>query len=369
MSILIFIILLAILVFVHELGHFLVAKRSGIRVDEFAIGFPPALYKKKKGETTYALNLIPFGGYVRIFGENPDEDSLSGPDASRSFAKKPKLIQIAVLIAGIAANVVFAWLLFSGSFMIGMPTSASVAGADRLHDPALTVTAVSPGSPAADAGLKPGDRIVYASSADQPYALNREMSMEEFQHFIAAHQGQEVTVAYRREGDTLSTATVVPESGIISDKAAIGVGLDVLGIMRLPLHKALVSGAAFTADMTAGIANGLKTMIADAFRGEGDISQVTGPIGIVGLVGDATDLGFAYLLSFAAFISLNLAMINLIPFPALDGGRILFVIIEALKGSPIKPKVANAFNLAGFALLMILMVVVTWHDIARLLGM
>jgi regulator of sigma E protease len=144
--------------------------------------------------------------------------------------------------------------------------------------------------------------------------------------------------------------------------------MDMIGIVKLPVHKALLEGAKNTWFLLDGTARGLWGLIKNAVVGQGSLMGVTGPVGIVKMVGDASSLGFVYLVGFTALISINLAIINLIPIPALDGGRLLFIIIEAIKRSPIKPKVANTVNAVGFALLMILMVVVTYHDIARLIA-
>ncbi len=358
MAIIIFLIILAVLIFVHELGHFIVAKRSGIRVDEFAIGFPPKLFSWQKGETRYVLNLIPFGGYVKIFGENPDEESIAGPDSPRSFVNKPKTTQIAVLIAGIVFNILFAWLLISVGFMTGLPSAADSTSSTQVENPRLVITSVAPSSPAERAGILPGDEIQSLKTADQSLTT---LTPEGVQDFISSAQEKEITATLVRDNET-KTISLRAKEGIVSDRPAVGISMGLIGTVKLPPHKALYEGAKFTATMTKAIAKGLGTLIGQAFTGKAQFSQITGPVGIVGLVGDASHFGFAYLLSFTAFISINLAVINLIPFPALDGGRILFVLIEAIKGSPIRPKVANTFNLVGFALLMLLMIVVTFHD-------
>lgn len=363
MSILIFIIVLAVLIFAHELGHFLVAKWAGIRVDEFSIGFPPHIAKWRGGETHYSIGVIPFGGYVKIFGENPDEESLSGPDRERSFVNKSKLTQVGVLGAGVVFNIILAWLLISIGLMVGLPTSATLSS-HELRDVELTLVSVLPNSPAAEAGLTSGDVLEELVVREDTLT---ELTVANTQSFIASHGGEPITVRYTR-GEDSGEVFVTPETGVVGGVPAIGVSLDTVGILQLAPHRALWEGISFTATLTKTIAVGLAGFIVDAFTGSADLSQVAGPVGIVRLVGDASALGFIYLLSFTAIISIHLAIINLIPFPALDGGRILFVIIEALKRSPIRPKVANTLNTIGFALLIILMIVVTWNDIVRLLG-
>ncbi len=357
------------LVLVHEFGHFITAKKSGIRVDEFAFGFPPRLFSKKKGETTYAFNALPLGGYVKIFGENPDDESISGPDASRSFVNKPARVQAMVLFAGIFFNLLLAWLLFSVGFISGMP-SALDSGYDNkyIDNAALTITSVSKGTPAEQAGLKIGDKISAVTIVGEKDGGLVTPEVDVFQKFIAAHDTVPLEIDVVR-GTEHTVIPVTPAQNVIPDdkeKAAIGISMGMIGTLKLPVHKAIWEGLTMTARVTGATAASLYHLIKDAVTGHGSLSSITGPVGIVGVVGDAAHFGFVYLLSFTALISINLAVINFIPFPALDGGRLLFLLIEKIKGSRITPKIANAFNSVGFALLIILMLVVTYHDIVKL---
>lgn len=354
MTTIIFLIVLAVLIFVHELGHFLVAKACGIRVDAFAIGFGPKIFSKKIGEVVYSLNLIPFGGYVKIFGENPDGESINGEDKARSFVHKPKLQQISVLFAGILFNFIFAWILVTIAFAIGVATSADSYPEyrDRMKDANITITFVNSGSPAERAGLKAGDVLVTSS-------------VEDTQRLINESAGKEVSIKYIRSGIE-SEAKLIAEKGIVEDKYAIGIAMDNVAILRLPIHIAFVEGFKFTNNIITATVSGIYDLVAGIFNGQSKLSSVTGPIGIAGLVGDAAKLGFTYLIMFTAVISINLGVLNAVPFPALDGGRILFVIIEAIIRRPIKPVIANTVNAIGFGLLILLMVVVTYKDIVKL---
>lgn len=366
MSIFLFFVILLVLVLVHEFGHFIVAKKNGIRVDEFGFGFPPKLFGKKWGETIYSFNLIPFGGFVKIFGENPDDESISGPDKERSFVNKPKYIQAAVLFAGVFFNFLLAWLLLSFGFMSGLPTSlASSPKGTVLENQNLVITGVTKDSPAELGGLKTGDKILSLTS-EQEVLTDGNLTPEAVQTFISSKLNQEIGFTVGR-GETEEKILVTTKEGMVAGKAMVGIGLDTIGTLQLPVHKALWQGFKNTYTLTWHTALSLGKLAKDAVMGQADMSSITGPVGIVGIVGDAYQFGFAYLLSFAALISVNLAVINLIPFPALDGGRLLFLLIEKIKGSPIRPKIANMLNLAGFALLLILMGIVTWHDIAKLL--
>jgi regulator of sigma E protease len=366
MTVIIFLIILAVLVLVHEFGHFIAAKKSGIRVDEFGIGFPPTIFswKPKKSETRYFLNIIPFGGYVKIFGETPDDESMSGPDSKRSFVNKPKYIQVWVLAAGVIFNIIFAWALITIGLMTGLPSVINDSNREYARDSGLTITEVLPESPAFDAGLKPGDRIININSrANHSIPI----TADEVSNIIANSNSQELILTYVR-GDTeiAHEASLIAEEGIIEEAPAIGIAMDEIGLISFPLIKAVIEGTKMTGNLLIAITIGLTDFIIDIFSGGADFSQVSGPVGIVGLVGDASDLGLIYLLSFTALISLHLAVLNLIPFPALDGGRILFVIIEAIIRRPINSRVQNWANGIGFALLILLMIIVTYKDIIKL---
>ncbi len=364
MSVIIFIIILAVLVLVHEIGHFLTAKNLGIRVDEFGIGFPPKLMSRKVGETRYSLNLIPFGGFVRIFGEQVTEDMKDSPDWSRSFPAKPRWAQAIVLSGGVAFNMLFAWLLFAVGFMVGFPTSASLEGGERVAQPQTMILEVVSNSPAEEAGLKSGDSILSLSQGEMSLdAVNA--PIEDIRAFINSAGTQTLNVTIER-GETTQDVLLIPREDVVPGRFAIGVSMDKIGILKLPWWSAIIEGAKSTFSLSAAVVIGLFQFFTDAFSGGADLSQVTGPVGIVSLVGDASTLGFVYLLGFTAFISVHLAVINLVPFPALDGGRLLFVLIEALKGSPIKARIANTLNTIGFILLIMLMLFITYQDILRL---
>lgn len=351
------------LVLVHEFGHFWTAKKMGMRVDEFGIGFPPKLASIKKGETEYSFNALPIGGFVRIYGEDALDQDGNVIHDPRAFAGKSKWAQALVLIAGVTANVLFAWLLFALALGIGTPTAVSEAEATDAAK--LYVVNVVAESPAALAAIPVGARVNAVSSGVQTVTPR---SAEAFSAIVAGAQGAPISVAYTYDGEQATTVIEATE-GIIDDapeQAAIGVVLSLVETKSLPIHEALGEGFMMTITGLRDIAVGLYSLLADAFVLEADLSQVAGPVGIVGLVDDASALGFTTLLIFTAFISLNLAIINLFPFPALDGGRLLFVLIETIKGSPIAPKIAYYTNAAGFMLLLLLMAVITFNDVLRL---
>ncbi len=365
MSFILFLIILAALIFVHELGHFLLAKAFGIRVDEFALGFPPTLFKRKYGETTYKLNIIPFGGYVSIFGENPDDESLNGPDAARSMVNKNRAKQAAVLLAGVTFNIIFAWILISATLVLGISPTASFANKDSANiEGKVLVTSVIKDSPAEKAGLLMGDLIVKASDSDQELSGST-LTVSSVQTLISEADMDKVTLEVNR-GSEVKEISVTPVKGIIADKPAVGISMDSGELVKVVWYKAPYEGFLTTFRVTVATAVGLYQFVASAIGGTADYQQVSGPVGIVNMVGNASASGLAYLLFFTAIISINLAIINILPFPALDGGRLLFVAIESVIRRNISPKIMNSFNAVGFVLLLLLMVVITYHDIAKL---
>src|SRR3989344_316565 len=254
MSIIIFIILLAVLILVHEFGHFIIAKLSGIRVDEFGLGFPPKIFSFKYGETKYSLNLIPFGGFVKIFGEDPNEESIRGKDSKRSFVKKSKWIQVAVLIAGVSFNVIFAWLLISVGYMSGLPSSVGEFNAGVVRDAHVVVTSVQPNSPALESGLKSGDALLFMESQRGDVIQN--FSVEDVQQFIGSHGDEEITILYKRGNDT-ATIKVRPSYELLPGKPAIGIAMDYIGFAKLPFFRAFYEGAKLTIGLTKAVAVGL----------------------------------------------------------------------------------------------------------------
>jgi regulator of sigma E protease len=378
MGIIIFVVILLVLVLVHEFGHFFTAKKFGIRVDEFGFGFPPKLFSFKKGETEYSVNLLPLGGFVKIYGEEVNEadfievgflDKEKTPEqlelAKRSLVNKPKWQQALVLFAGIFANFLLAWLLFSVGFMTGLPTSVgSEPSGARLSNVNLVITSVLAKSPAENAGLKAGDKIINIKSNNN---FTTSISPEIVKSFVVNSKGQEIEIGYQRGKNTeINLVKIIPTTNAVEGKPEIGISMDQIGIAQLPFFRALFEGMRLNWFMTKNTAVGLYTLISEGIRGRGSFSSVTGPVGMVGIVGDAYKFGFVYLLSFAALISINLAIINLLPFPALDGGRLFFLLIERIKGSRINPKFANTANIIGFYILIFLMLIITFHDVIKL---
>ncbi len=357
------IVILGVLIFVHELGHFLIAKKSGIRVDEFALGFPPRLFSFKKGETKYSINLIPFGGFVKIFGEDVDDES-SDPNRTDSFLNKSKLTQAVVLSAGVLFNVFFGYVLISISLMAGFPSIITDRNSDWVSDARVVVSGVLPNSPAKMAGIEPGDSILRVVKGGKTLGPE-EITVSNIQNIIAGGEAGEVSLTLIRNGEERNVV-VDTTPGIIADKQAIGISMEKIGTVKFPFFRALGEGIILTGQTIKEVAVGLARIIGMAVTGRASLNDIAGPVGIVGLVNSARNFGFFYLLTFTAFISLNLAVLNILPLPALDGGRLLMILIEAISRRKIKPAVANWLNGIGFALLMLFMIAVTVNDILRL---
>jgi regulator of sigma E protease len=366
MSIVIFIISLAILILVHEFGHFIVAKKSGIRVDEFGLGLPPRIWGKKIGETIYSINWIPFGGFVKIFGEDLHNEEITEEDKPRSFYYKPKWIQSLVLVAGVTFNIIFAWLIISLSFSIGIPAPVGYMGYDNVQNAKTVIINVLPGSPAEKAKVTTGATLIAVSAGDV-YLEGKDVTPEKVSNIISNSTSDTIGIWYRRGEETPVNAFIKPKIDDSSGRRIIGIAMDTIGIIKLPVHKAIFEGARTTVLLTKNTAIGLGDFLYKAVTLRADLSQVAGPVGIAGTFGDAKELGFVYILSLVALISINLALINLIPFPALDGGRLFFILIEIIIRRPISPKVFQWTNTIGFALLIILMFVITGHDILKLI--
>ncbi|EKE10904.1 MAG: hypothetical protein ACD_15C00179G0003 [uncultured bacterium] len=371
-AIIVFIIILGVLIFVHELGHFLTARRNGVKADEFGFGFPPRMAgffqdeKTKKykfvwgnkdiqsSNTIYSINWIPLGGFVKIKGEDG-----AGTKEKDSFASKKAWPRIKILAAGVIMNFVLAWLLLSFSLMIGAPETIEGNRSD-VADTKIQINEVVSGSPAEDAGMKIGDEILKKNiQADFK-------NVEEVQDFINKNKGKEIEFNIRR-GNEIIKIKSVPRENIPEGEGALGISLAQTTIVKYPIFKALRTGALEVYQLTIAILVALGGIIASLFSGKGVGAEVSGPIGIAILTKQVATLGLTYILRFAALLSINLAIINALPIPALDGGRILFILIEKIKGSPISQETEQKFHTIGFILLILLMILVTLRDVVKII--
>ncbi|TSC90302.1 MAG: hypothetical protein G01um10142_442 [Parcubacteria group bacterium Gr01-1014_2] len=340
---------------VHEFGHFYVAKKAGMKVEEFGFGFPPRIFGIKRGETIYSINWIPFGGFVKVYGENGENEN-----DPRSFASKPAGKRAEVIVAGVVMNFLLAvvFLSFANTFglRIGLIDEATIA-----RDTKIQIIQISPNSPAQIAGLKTLDEII---KLQKGVDLIKPQQVEDVQNFVKKHGGEEIFITIKRNGGEVNlklTPRINPPAG----QGAIGINLAKTGVVSFPWYEAIWRGARDTSIMTANITIALAIFFKNLFIDSRLSADVSGPIGIAVITGQAASLGFNYLLQFVALLSINLAVLNIIPFPALDGGRLLFIGIEKLKGSPVPKKVEGFVNAAGFVFLIALMIWITVKDVAK----
>jgi regulator of sigma E protease len=361
MGALIFILILIVLVLVHEWGHYITAIKYGVKVMEFGFGFPPkAKVLGKRGDTEFTLNWIPFGGFVRIFGEDPNDKLEEGEDKKKAFYNQSHKRQIVVLSAGVACNFLLAILLFTGAFSLGVPVVKEnlPAGYDAKEE--LTITGVEKESVAELSGVLAGDRIVSVFN-EQSGIFITDPNTEEFLGVVRSSGDENISLGLERKGKEIFV-DVTPKVGE-QEVPRIGVSLEELSILKLPVHKAFIysvgSSIRITGDITLAIAN----LIGDAVTGKGSLDGLSGPVGIANATGEASSLGFSYILILAAILSLNLAIVNLLPFPALDGGRIVIALFEGTFRKKAHPGIVQTANTIGFLLLIGLMILITWHDI------
>jgi len=361
-TIVLFVVVLGLLVCAHELGHFFAAKRSGVRVDEFGFGFPPRIFGKRFRGTLYSLNWIPLGGFVKIKGvAGDDSEPISNTD-SDSFAAQPFLRKFLILFAGIGMNVVVAVILFALSFAWGFDATPDTLNSGAItSDSRIVVSQVLAESPAATAGIQPGDVI-------RQYADEAQVTVPRLQEFFAAHANTVVPLTVQRGEEAPYEVKVTPEQ-IVRDTqvfVGIGVGLEELVHVRYPWYQALWLGGKTTVLTIGEIFVSLGTLIKTLFVEKSVPQGLAGPVGIAVMTKQVADMGFVYLLQFAALLSVNLAVFNFLPIPALDGGRIAFVLIEKIQRKPVSQRVEATIHTIGFALLLLLIGVVTWKDIVRL---
>src|SRR3989344_3266646 len=272
MSLFIFIVILVALIWVHELGHFTAAKLFGIRVDEFAIGFPPRLLTVRWGETQYSFNLLLVGGYVRIHGEDGAVDERRLPAGrqardKRSMASKPRLVQAGVLAAGVAMNLIVGWLALSAGYMAGTAAIPNTSAFGTVRDVRATITQVLPLSPAEKAGLMPGDELTALQTGVQE--LETPLTAENITNFIGEHQNESLVINVLRD-DTEKVFIAKPEEGIVPGKKALGITMADIGVLQLPVHTALLQGAISAKDVTVATAQGLSIFFSQLFRGVAD---------------------------------------------------------------------------------------------------
>lgn len=355
-TLLIFIVILGFLVFIHEFGHFLAAKRAGIKVEEFGFGFPPRIFGIEIKGTIYSINWIPIGGFVKIKGESGEHRKDKDSFAAQKIWKRG-----IILSSGVGMNFLLTILLLIIGFSIGIPSviDQKISSRAKIRDLKIQIFSVVEGLPAEEAGLQMGDTIVKID--DQKFT-----AIEELQAYNQTLESDSVQLEIDRGGQILTKEVglvEIEENG--QEKKAIGVNLVETGIVSYPWYQAIVRGIEATLFITWQIILAIVNILKNLVVSQQLAADISGPVGIAVLTGQVANLGFVYILQFAALLSLNFAIINFLPFPALDGGRLLFLIIEKIRGKAVNANLESIIHNIGFALIILLLLTVTFRDITR----
>lgn len=367
-TLLIFIVVLGLLVFVHEFGHFISAKKMGAKVDEFGFGFPPRMagvYKDGKkwkwvfrktpkiDQTIYSVNWIPLGGFVKIKGEEGEHK-----EDTDSFASKKIWQRAIILVAGVVMNIVLAMVLLGVGYMVGLPRAIdeNMPKDARIKNQAVQIVSVQKNSPAQEAGILSGDELIKIDG--------NPIDFKNMQDYLTTKVGEDVRYTVSREGKIFEK-TIVPYILEETGKGGVGIGLIESGLVSYPWYSAVWRGMLEALYFVKEITVAFVVIIKNLIVGQAASIDISGPVGIAVITSKVARLGFIYILQFAAILSINLAILNGLPFPALDGGRLLFLLIEKLRGKPVTQKIENMIHNLGFLLLMILIIVITYNDFVK----
>lgn len=370
MSVIIFLLILSVLVLIHELGHYVAARIFGVKAEEFGYGFPPRAigfvrengkWKRVKTQdrtvynnTVWSINWLPLGGFVRLKGEQGDFADQNDSFQSKSWWKK-----FIILAAGVFMNWFLAGTIFATGFFVGVPTElAGVPSSAHIQDQHIEIVEVAKGSSAEVAGIKAGDRLLQVdefspATASDTRALLASYTETMPAQFLLSRDGKEVKI--------IASPTVLPEV----NKRVFGVTLTDVGEVSFPFFTSIAQGYMVATHYAGAIVAGFGQLIVDLFRGGSSVGDVSGPVGIAVMTGQVSQRGLWALAQFTAILSLNLAVINFLPIPALDGGRALFVLFETIRRKKHDPRTEAIIHQIGFVALITLILVVTAHDLIK----
>lgn len=344
-DLILFILILGSIVFIHEFGHFMMAKLTGVYVYEFAIGMGPKLWSKKGKETEYTLRAIPIGGFCMMAGEDLEDDDLKKVPKNKRLQSKKPWQRFLIMFFGAGNNFIFAILLL---FAIGL-----IWGGSSMEP---VVTSVLKNSAAANSGIEAGDRILEING----HSIS---TTDDISLYLAVADPEEASdIKVEKENDSVKTYSVQPKKKKVDGQITYQYGIG----MQQEVQHGFLAAIQFTYKKTISIFKQMGVTVGYLFTGGISISQLSGPVGIFSIVGDQSSAGIMNIIYLVAFLSINVGFINLLPIPAFDGGHILFIIIEKIKGSPVNPETENKIHTIGLFLLMLLMVVITFNDILRL---
>jgi len=346
---------LIVLMIIHEFGHFIIAKKFGARIDEFGIGYPPKIFGKKFGETIYSINLVPLGAFVKIYGEE------GGADDYRSFAKLSILKRILIVLGGVLAFWVAAIIIFTAAFSIGASVPIGDQDVVGVSNTSIKIVEVREGSPADIAGIKLGDELL---------GINK---VADFQKIVQENAGKEIIVNVIRAGQKIDIE-LTPRVEYPEGQGPTGIVLERVAnvIEKRSWYQVPIYGTIYTGKITIDALKGIYEFFASIFLGKGvpEGAELAGPVGITIFLSQAASLGAGFFLYFIGSLSVLLAIFNLFPIPALDGGKLLFLVIEAIKRKPVSIKIEQTLTVIFFFLLITMAIFVTIKfDIPRVVDL
>ncbi len=354
-SIIVFILILAVLVLVHEFGHFIAAKKNGVRVEEFGFGFPPRLFGVKRGETLYSLNALPIGGFVKLYGEEYFElDKKKSDLQSKAFVYKHPFQKAIIIVAGVIGNFLLGWILISYLFTQGVPSPINK----------VLIEKILPSSPALKAGMHEKDLIYKISIDNKEYKIT---SSNDLIDIAKKNAGRQMTVFVERGKDKLSY-TIIPRAKPPKGEGPLGIVITSFMEKKYPWYQAPFFGLIEAFHITQKIASELLKTLFQVITLQKPNVEVAGPVGIARFTGQAIKFGKNAVLELIALLSLNLAIINILPFPALDGGRLVFVVYEWITKKRVNHTVEQYVNLFGIFVLLTLAGLITVNDIMKLIS-
>ena len=345
-----------VLAALHELGHFLIAKKCGVKVEEFGIGYPPRIFGKKIGETLYSINILPLGAFVKMEGE---EESI---DKSSSFSNQSIKNKVLITSGGVLSFWLIAIMIFSFILYLGYGTIVDDNDYSNLSDFKVRILEVVELSPAEEADLKMGDTIRRMSFGEESISP---LKIKDIQFFVSTHLGEKIDILIERGDDEIERSLIIRDS-FPEEEGAMGVALIRTAVEKYPWYAAIFQGIVRTWDGTIMVLNGYGSMISNFFRGVSSEGGIVGPIGVFQMVAQSQEFGPMYFLSFIALISINLAVFNSLPIPLVDGGRIFFLFIEWIRKKPISQKIQEKIDATSLVFLGVLIVWVMVKDIVNL---
>jgi len=338
------------LIILHEFSHFLAAKKSGVFVEEFGIGYPPRIFGKKIGNTLYSINLLPFGAFVKLEGEIRDG----------SFSKQPLSKRIFIVLAGVISFWIISLIIFVFLFKFGMPIA--ISDEEISKSAKVQIVEVAKNSPAQISGLRVGDVIREFKIQNSKFKIEK---VKEVQDLIQKHKGEKVVLTVER-GKEIFELEIVPRINPPAREGPMGVVLARVDIKKYPFLKSIFEGLKMTGNLTFAIIKGYFLAIKDVLKGKPSQVELTGPVGIFNIMYQTSKLGIIYFFNLLATISIYLAIFNILPIPALDGGKLLFLVIEGIRKKAISPETEKKITAFFFGILVILAILVTIKDIRKL---